>query len=107
MKYLLTIFASLALLFPSAGLARSFSSIGEFLKWVIDILLGFGAIAALLGLVFAGYKYITSQGNPEATAGAKSAALYAIIGLVVILLSVLFVDFIFETLSVDMSGISY
>lgn len=101
MIYLILIFS---LFLPSVCLA--FNSIAGFLTYVIDILIGFGAIAALFGLIFAGYKYMTSGGNPEAGASAKSSALYAILGLIVVLIAALFVNFLLNSLGANLPGVN-
>jgi NADH:ubiquinone oxidoreductase subunit 6 (subunit J) len=77
-----------------------FSSIGQFFAEIINILLKLGAVAALVGLVVGGYKYITSSGNPEAADIAKKAITFSILGFLVILLAVVFVRFLMEQLGV-------
>ena len=81
-------------------MASNFTSIGDFLAAVINILLEFGAVAALVGLIIGGYKYIASSGNPEATDMAKKAITFSVIGLLVILLAVVFIKFLMGRLGV-------
>lgn len=52
-----------------------------------------GAIAAIV-IALAGFRYITSQGNPAETAKAKNAIIYAGIGLVVAILAYSIITFI-------------
>lgn len=106
MIYLISFTLLLGLIVPSICLADEFTSIGGFLAQIIDIMIGFGAVAALFGLIFAGYKYITSQGNPEAVGSAKNSALYAIVGLIVILIAVLFINFFLDSLGADLPGVN-
>jgi uncharacterized membrane protein YidH (DUF202 family) len=61
---------------------------------IIEILFAFGIVIALFGIIIAGYKYITSLGNPEATEQAKLSLLYSIIGLAAIIIAVAFVRFL-------------
>ena len=77
-----------------------FQSVGAFLAMVINVLLGFGAVAALVGLIIGGYKYIASSGNPEATDIAKKTISFSVIGLLVILLAVVFIRFLMGRLGV-------
>lgn len=49
---------------------------------------------ALLIIIIAGLRYITSQGNPQATAKAKNAIIYAGVGLAVSLLAFSIVTFV-------------
>jgi len=44
-------------------------------------------IVAVIVIVIAGYMYVTSQGDSSAVTKAKNAILYAVIGLVVIILA--------------------
>jgi len=44
-------------------------------------------IVAVIVIIIAGYMYVTSQGDSAAVTKAKNAILYAVIGLVVIILA--------------------
>lgn len=44
-------------------------------------------IVAVIVIIIAGYMYVTSQGDSSAVTKAKNAILYAVIGLVVIILA--------------------
>lgn len=57
-----------------------------------------GAIA-LLVITLAGFKYITTQGNPQEVAKAKNAIIYALIGLVISILAVAIVQFTVRTVT--------
>src|SRR4051812_47135581 len=48
---------------------------------VINVLTTIVGIVAVVMIIFAGYRYITSGGNSEKVNAAKSTLLYAIIGL--------------------------
>lgn len=52
-----------------------------------------GAVAALI-IVVAGFRYIVSQGQPNETATARNAILYASIGLIVIIAAFAIVNFV-------------
>lgn len=54
----------------------------------------FVAVISMLGLVYAGILYFTAFGDPEKGNKAKSAAIYAIIGLMIALLSFTIVQII-------------
>jgi len=55
---------------------------------IVNIALPVAGIVALILFVIAGYKMITSQGNPDKLKDAKDMITNAVIGLVFILLSV-------------------
>ncbi len=98
------IFIISLLLVPSLALAQSnFDNIGELIATIIELLIGLGGVAALIGLIIGGYKYIAAGGNPEAAESAKQSITFSIVGLVVILLSVLFINFLLNQLGVDAS----
>ncbi len=53
-----------------------------------------GAIAVMM-VVIGGIKYAASQGDPQAVSKAKGTIIYAIIGLVISILSTVIVGFVF------------
>lgn len=61
---------------------------------LVNIAFGiFGAVAMLV-ITIAGLQYVLSQGDPQKTARAKDAILYAVVGLVVTFLSYGIVNFV-------------
>lgn len=63
---------------------KEFTSFPDLLTEILAFLLGFVAIAAVIVLVYAGFKYITALGDENKAAEAKHTILYVVIGLVVI-----------------------
>lgn len=61
---------------------------------ILQIVFGVAGAIALIVIVLAGFKYVLSRGNAQETAKAKNAILYAVIGLVVSLLSFTIVSFV-------------
>ncbi|PIT98133.1 MAG: hypothetical protein COT71_02445 [Candidatus Andersenbacteria bacterium CG10_big_fil_rev_8_21_14_0_10_54_11] len=61
---------------------------------LINIFLGIIAIIAVIVIIIAGFRLIISGGDEESARAARRQILYAIIGLVVIILSVVVVNFI-------------
>ena len=55
-------------------------------------------IVALIYLIIAGVKLITSLGNPEALKNARQSVIFAAVGLGVALSAELFVTFVLKTL---------
>lgn len=78
---------------PDAGEPSAVQQFGVAL--VNAILLFVGLIAAIF-LIFGGVQYITSAGDDQKTATAKKTILYAIVGLIVIGLSVAIVNFVVD-----------
>lgn len=73
---------------PNAGLP-----LAEMMQFIFGVI---GVIAIIMVMV-GGFKYITSQGNPQETAKAKNTILYAIIGLVLAASSFTIVSFVVGT----------
>ncbi len=69
------------------------------IKKIISIILYVAGAIAVVMLIFGGVKYITSGGSQEKVAEAKNTILYAIIGVVVCLLSFAIVEFVIAGLS--------
>lgn len=63
-------------------------------KQVITYALIFAGVVAVLMIAYAGIRYITSRGDPKAVEGAQNTVTWAVIGLVVILLSFVVINFI-------------
>lgn len=75
-----------------AGTARG--DLRDVLLDLINFVLAIVGIIAVAVLIYGGFRYITSIGNEEAVAEAKKTLIYAIVGLVVIGLSAVLVNFV-------------
>jgi len=56
---------------------------GNQLRTILQIIMGVLAAVAVLMVTIGGFRYVTSEGNPENTKKARSTIVYALIGLVV------------------------
>lgn len=65
----------------------NFANIYDFLRFIVRVLLSVAAIIAVIFLVIGGIRYVASAGNADAVEAAKSTILYAVIGLVIIILA--------------------
>lgn len=113
-KLYLLFFISALVLLPTLVLAQGyFGNIGltfnrpfvglslmDVIGRIIQIAFGLAGLVALFYLILGGYNYITSGGDPERVEMAKVMITNAIIGMVVILVSYLLVDFILQQLQV-------
>jgi hypothetical protein len=75
------------------------STILEFLGKIIDILLVFALPLIILFIMYAGYLYVTAQGNDSKVTEARSALTWAVIGGVIILGARLILDVIQGTVN--------
>ncbi len=76
-----------------------FDSFGEIFVVIINTLLIFISVLALIAIIIGGYQYITSGGNAEATAKAKSTITWGIIGLIVAFAAYVIINFIVTTMT--------
>jgi glucan phosphoethanolaminetransferase (alkaline phosphatase superfamily) len=73
----------------------------DIIATIIQIAFALAGLVATFYLIMGGYNYITSGGDPEAAEGAKVMITNAIIGMVVILVSYLIVEFVLIQLGAD------
>ena len=66
---------------------------------ISSTILALVGIIAVLFLIIGGFQFITASGNPDQTGRAKSMILYAIIGLIIAILSWAVVQFIITRLT--------
>lgn len=74
------------------------TDIWELVAGIIDILLYLGGIVAVLYIVYAGIRFITSQGQPDKIAQARQALIYSAAGLVITILARVVVNYVFRQL---------
>lgn len=80
------------------------SSILLILLALIDDLLRVAGLLAVIFVIYAGIKYITSQGSPDKTAAAQRTIMNALIGLVIAVLSIQLVAFLGNQLAGTAAG---
>ena len=80
---------------------RNITSIQGVIRALIDIAFGAAGLVAVIYLIVGGFRYVTSSGNAEAIEGAKATIVNAIVGLIVILVAFLLVNYILISLNVN------
>ncbi len=65
-------------------------------KTIINYALGIAFFVAVIYLIYGGFLYITSAGNEESAEKGKNAIVYALIGIVVIVLSFVIVSAVYR-----------
>lgn len=65
----------------------------EFIKKAVDVFLGIVGLVAVAVVIYGGFLYITSAGDEDKAAHGKRVILYAVIGLVLIGLAAIIVNF--------------
>jgi|WetSurMetagenome_2_1015567.scaffolds.fasta_scaffold34402_2 hypothetical protein len=66
----------------------------ELIKTLFSFVLGIGGGIALILIILAGYRYVTSRGNPEAVKAANEQLTSAVVGLLFIILSFVILEII-------------
>jgi len=89
--------------FTVLGTNSSFLLIG---LAVVDDLLRIAGLVAVGYVIYAGIRYITSQGSPDETSKAQSTLMNALIGLVIAMVAVALVSFIGSKIGGSTSGSS-
>lgn len=85
-------------IFPKTGIAGS-STLVELVTKVIQFLLFFAGIIAVVFLVLGGYWYMASGGNEELAEKGKKTIVNFVLGLVVIIMAYAIVTILFNTLT--------
>lgn len=71
---------------PVAGFTPE-GFIGQLISKILPIVLGLGGFATVIIIVISGIQFVTSSGNPEAAAAARSRLIFALIGFALIILA--------------------
>ncbi len=61
---------------------------------IASVLVTLGSLVAIGYIVYGGYMYITSAGNPETSKQAAQSIIWSIIGLIVIMLAYMIIEFV-------------
>lgn len=72
----------------------SSNKINGIIRTVINLFSLVVGVAAVIMVIVGGFKYITSSGDSTAVNGAKNTILYALVGLVIVLLAQVIVQFV-------------
>lgn len=75
-----------------AGSPSIMGAVGAALN-ILSIVAG---IIAVIMIIIGGLKYITSQGDSQATSGARNTIIYAAVGLIIVALSQIIVRFVID-----------
>lgn len=82
---------------PISGKVTFYNILLNVMSWILWLAGAF----ALIYLIYGGILYITSAGNEEKTKAGKNAIVYAIIGIAIVVLSFVIVNWIGDILSIE------
>ncbi|HSW47640.1 MAG TPA: pilin [Candidatus Saccharimonadales bacterium] len=76
------------------GFGKLSTNVNEFMRVVFGILLSFSGGIALLLMIRAGYKIMTSEGKPEAVKEGRDQMIAAIVGIIFLIFAFVFLELI-------------
>jgi len=83
---------------PCQGVQGGSDVVGA-IRNIVNALLVLIAIIAVIFVIIGGVRYITSSGDEDASAAAKNTIIFALVGLVIIGLSIVIVNFILNAMA--------
>lgn len=84
--------------------ALNINNLPSVINSIITILFGIAILIALIYLIYGGYKWITSGGDKQAVTSARDHIIAAIVGLLLVLLSYLIINFLLGFLGIGSIG---
>jgi TRAP-type C4-dicarboxylate transport system permease small subunit len=75
------------------------NNLPQTIRFVINMILYLVGFIAVLFLIIGGFQYITASGNPDQIEGAKKTIMYAVIGIIVVVISWSIVWFVVNSLN--------
>lgn len=66
---------------------------------IIEILLRVSSLVAIAFIIYGGFQYLTSQGEPDKTNRARQTLMNAVIGLIIAILAAVIVNFIASSIT--------
>lgn len=76
------------------------TQIGTVINNLISVVAAIGGMGAFLMLIFGGFRYITARGDPKALQGAQNTILWAVLGLVFIIIAYITLRFVGDFLGI-------
>ena len=73
-------------------------TIPQLIKRILDFAIGFAVVVCVIILIFAGYQYMTANGDENKIQTATKSLTWAIVGLVVCFIAVILVKFVGTTI---------
>lgn len=79
----------------------SYGSLSEFILTLVNLAISFSVVLAIVALVIAGFKYILAMGDEEKIEDATKSLIFALVGLVIVFIAPLLVEYISTLLGVE------
>ncbi len=82
------------------------NGIASIAKEIVNIMSMIVGVIAVIMIIYAGFKYITSGGESNGVSSAKNSLIYAIVGLIIVALAQIIVHLVLNTSSNISSNVS-
>src|SRR3989344_6787606 len=86
-------------------LVNRVNNLPSFIYMILDLAFQIGAIFSVLAIIYVGFLFVSARGDPEKLKTARTAFLYTVIGIAVLLGAVLIATVIQSTISNVSTGI--
>lgn len=78
----------------AGGGCKNSSQLNKVIKSIVNLLTIIVGVVAIIMIIISGMKFVTSGGDSQKTASAKTTLIYAIVGLIVVALAQVIVRFV-------------
>jgi hypothetical protein len=86
---------------PVVNNPTEYVTLQEFVLQIVNMAISFSIVVAIVSLIMAGFKYILAMGNEEKIEGATKSLVFALVGLVIVFLAPLLVEYITTLMQVE------
>jgi hypothetical protein len=86
---------------PVINNPTEYVTLQEFVLQIVNMAISFSIVVAIVSLIMAGFKYILAMGNEEKIEGATKSLVFALVGLVIVFLAPLLVEYITTLMQVE------
>ena len=77
---------------------EALETVNRVIRRIVNLLSVIVGIVAVIMIIIGGFRYVTSGGSDASVTGAKNTILYAVIGLIIVALAQLLVNFVLSNL---------
>lgn len=77
---------------------EALETVNRVIRRIVNLLSVVVGIVAVIMIIIGGFRYVTSGGSDASVTGAKNTILYAVIGLIIVALAQLLVNFVLSNL---------
>ena len=79
--------------------SNALDAISDVIRRIVNLLSIIVGVVAVIMIIVGGFRYVTSGGSDASVTGAKNTILYAVIGLIIVALAQLIVNFVLSNLA--------